>query len=95
MKIYISIPISGRDLEQVKSELRLVVSALRRHGHTPVSPLEVSPEPSVPYAVHMGLDITALLESEAVYFCKDWQNSKGCLAEFAVAQIYGKTLYFQ
>lgn len=33
-----------------------------------------------------------LLECDAVYFCIGWQRSKGCMAEFEVARVYGKEI---
>lgn len=47
------------------------------------------------YAEHMGKDIQALLECDAVMFLQGWHDSKGCLAEFEVAKIYGKKLIFE
>jgi hypothetical protein len=43
----------------------------------------------------MGRDIQALLECDAVYFCRGWQDSKGCQAEYEVAKIYGKKMVFE
>ena len=43
----------------------------------------------------MGKDIEALLECDAIYMCEGWQNSKGCMAEFEVARIYGKEIMFE
>ena len=40
-------------------------------------------------------DIEALLECDAIYLCEGWQNSKGCMAEFEVARIYGKEIMFE
>lgn len=46
-----------------------------------------------PYSYHMGRDIEALLECDAVYLAPGWHNSKGCTAEYEVARIYGKEIY--
>ena len=46
-------------------------------------------------AYYMGKDIEALLECDAIYLCEGWQNSKGCMAEFEVARIYGKEIIFE
>ena len=29
---------------------------------------------------------------DAIYMCEGWQNSKGCMAEFEVARVYGKEI---
>lgn len=95
MKIYISLPISGKDIEEVKLKARETAVLLEEDGHVPITPFEVSPNPNATYAEHMGKDIQALLECDAVMFLQGWHDSKGCLAEFEVAKIYGKKLIFE
>lgn len=80
-KVYISLPITGCDIDEVEAKSIFVSSVLENKGYIPVSPLDVSPDPDATYAEHMGRDIQALLECDAVYFCKDWQYSKGCMLE--------------
>ena len=88
-KVYVSIPISGRNIHTVMIESEKVKECLSRLGHTPVTPFDVCPETNQPYAYYMGRDIEALLECEAIYLCPGWQENKGCRAEAAVAEIYG------
>ena len=103
-RVYISIPISGHDLEEVKEEARDIserllwdVFELKKGQNRPdvITPFDVCPEPDKPYSYYMGKDIEALLECDAIFLCKGWQNSKGCMAEFAVARIYGKEIMFE
>ena len=103
-RIYISIPISGYDLEEVKEKARYIserllwdVFELKKGQHRPdvITPFDVCPEPDKPYSCYMGKDIEALLECDAIYLCEGWQNSKGCMAEFEVARIYGKKIMFE
>ena len=94
MKIYISLPISGRDIEEVEASCIFAAGVIEKKGHTPVSPLEVSPDPDATYAEHIGTDITALLVCEAVLFSPGWQTSKACRLEYEAAVIYGKEMYF-
>ena len=103
-RIYISIPISGHDLEKVKEKARNIserllwdVFELKKGQHRPdvITPFDVCPEPDKPYSYYMGKDIEALLECDAIYLCEGWQNSKGCMAEFEVARIYGKEIMFE
>ena len=93
--VYISLPISGRDINVVKQEAEKMAEMIRMNKLTPVTPFEVSPDENASYAEHMGKDIQALLESDAVVFMKGWQDSKGCQAEYEVARIYGKKILFE
>lgn len=94
MKIYISLPITGRDIEEVESSCIFAAGVIEKKGHTAVSPLEVSSNPDASYAEHMGKDITVLLECDAVLFLDGWEYSGGCLLEQRAAELYHKTLYF-
>ena len=103
-RIYISIPISGHDLEEVKAKARNIREwvlwdefgiEMWSHRQDVITPFDVCPEPDKPYSYYMGKDIEALLECDTVYFCKGFQNSKGCMAEFEIARIYGKQIIFE
>ena len=100
-RIYISIPISGHDLEEVKAKAKDIIECILWYelgiekGFDIITPFDVCPEPDKPYSYYMGKDIEALLECDAIYLCEGWQNSKGCMAEFEVARIYGKEIMFE
>lgn len=108
MKVYVSLPISGQPTKermayanQVRDELTedfwegngffKNVAELKI-----ITPFDVNEnEDKDSYARKMGNDIEALLECDVVYMCKGWQNSKGCMAEFEVARIYGKEIIME
>ncbi len=46
-RIYISLPISGRDMEDVESAIKSAAAQIEKHGFKAVSPLEVSPRPRI------------------------------------------------
>lgn len=94
MKVYISCPITGHDIEKVKEQIYNAALSIHEEGNVAVSPLEVSPNPEASYAEHMGRDIQALLECDAVLFLKGWETSKGCKLEMQAALIYNKQLFF-
>ena len=95
MKVYISLPITGHDIEEVKARCIFAKAVLERKGHTPVSPLDVSDNPDASYAEHMGRDISALLDCDTVVFLDGWQESKGCALEHAAAKIYNKLITYE
>ena len=93
MKVYISLPITCHDIEEVEARCIFAKAVLKKKGHTPVSPLDVSDNPDASYAEHMGRDISALLECDAVLFLEGYETSKGCMLEHAAAEIYGKMIF--
>lgn len=94
MKIYISLPITGHDIEEVEACCIYASGVIQAKGHTPVSPLDVSPDSDVTYAEHMGNDIEALLNCDAVLFMPEWRSSKGCRLENSAAEIYEKKIFY-
>lgn len=94
--IYVSLPISGYDIDCRKAYADNIKEILGFDFKAEIiTPFDVCPETDKPYSYYMGKDIEALLECDAVYFCKGWQDSKGCMAEFAVAKIYDKQIIIE
>ena len=94
MKIYISLPITGHDFEEVEARSIFAAGVIEKKGHEAVSPLDVSPDPDATYAQHMGNDIAVLLECDAVVLLDGWKASKGCRLEVEAATIYGKQKFY-
>lgn len=94
MKIYISLPITGNDIEEVEASCIYASGVIQAKGHTPLSPLDVSPDSDATYAEHMGNDIEALLNCDAVLFMPEWRSSKGCRLENSAAEIYEKKIFY-
>lgn len=94
-KVYISLPITGRSLDDVRTQIDEVSKLLRAHGYVPVSPLEIQPDLNAPYSELMGNDIKALLECDAVIFLDGWEKSKGCRLEHQAANIYHKPMFIK
>ena len=94
MKVYISLPITGHPIDEVRKKADQAKQQLSDMGHEPVSPLDVSPDPDAPYAEHIGRDIAALLVCDAALFLDGWRQSKGCRLEHAAAEIYEKKIFY-
>lgn len=90
MKLYLSFPITGRILKDVKVYAKRVKFKWETKGYEVITPFEVAPEKDKPYAYYMGRDVEALLGCDGVVFCPDWFSSKGCRLEYNAAEIYGK-----
>lgn len=94
MKIYISIPISGRDLATQRATAADIAERIRALGHEPVNPFD-TPEPhdelseKERYAYYMGEDIKRLLMCDAIFRCIGSGGSKGCMIEAHAAYYCG------
>lgn len=92
MKVYISLPITGKDLQEQKSCARHVASFLSEAGFTPVNPFDNGLGDGAPYEEHMKADLRLMLDCEAIMLCDGWRLSKGCVLESVVAIACGMTV---
>ena len=100
-KIYVSLPISGYDIEERKAyaaQRKKDLLSLFRDVFTDnivvevVTPFEVCTDPDKSYSYYMGRDIEALLDCDAILMCQGWEKSKGCQLERYTADLYGKEI---
>lgn len=94
-KVYISLPISGHDIEQVKKRAEEVKQRIQNDRVEVITPFDVCDEKDRPYSYYMGRDIEALIECDGIYVCNGWHSSKGCQAEVHVAVVYDKKMVFE
>ncbi len=100
-RIYISIPISNLDIHRQRMIANEISIVLKSKGYLVVNPFELcemvdkSLDDEDYYANCMGKDIQELLKCDAVYFCKGWDKSKGCILEYWAAEIYNKKIIMQ
>lgn len=102
MKIYISLPISGRPFEEVKKQAEEARQFILNLGHTPVSPLEIYAGRNPTYADHLCYDLRAMIDCDAIVMLAGWKYSTGCNIEHNVAyyvscapQYFGKEKKFR
>lgn len=86
MKIYISLPIQGKDLNRQKAYAKDIAKRITDLGFQPVNPFDNSLPDDADRAAHMKEDIRLLLDCRAIMMCKDWETSKGCLLEKSIAE---------
>ncbi|MBD5381927.1 DUF4406 domain-containing protein [Clavibacter sp.] len=95
MKIYISLPISNRDINDAREHADLVKSALSRAGHDIVNPFEIYCGKNPSYADYLCADLRALADCDAIFLCKEWQFSRGCRIERTFAEEFGLQVMYE
>lgn len=99
MKIYISIPIRGKDLAIQQTLAYQIAERIKALGYEPVNPFDTPLAPPEwserqKYAYYMGEDIKRLLMCDAAYFHPEWTKSKGCSTEHDIAVRYGLERFY-
>lgn len=102
-KIYISLPISGLPIDDVRENAKQAKELLESAGYEAITPFDIVEWDRIhplmsdeqKYAHCMGKDIEALMMCDAIYVCNGWENSKGCTAEVLVAETYGKEIIYE
>ena len=94
IKMYLSLPITGRNLKDAKEYAKQVKAAWVERGYEVITPFEVCNQPGKTYAYYMGQDVEALIGCEGIIMCEGWFLSKGCRVENFTAQVYGKLIKF-
>lgn len=95
MKVYIIGVVSNGDtlsLDQQRENAKRFDEAeerLRAEGHEPVNPLKLSPVGSLSWLDAMRKDIKALVDCEAVYHLKGWEDGRGTWIESNLAEDLG------
>lgn len=89
MKIYISLPISA-DPIKAREKADNIMKALSKQGHKPVNPFDIYAGKKPTYEDYICYDLRAMLDCDAIYFCKGWHGSLGCNIEYDVAINYKK-----
>lgn len=93
-KCYISIPITGREIDEVKREIDSLKHVLRNNEYIPISPFDRDVDFNATHEQHMREDFKLLLDCDAILMARDWERSVGCRAELNVALACGiKIIY--
>ena len=88
-KLYISLPITGRDINDIALDIQ--EARLINYKYDCVTSFDKN-DTDESYSYYMGKSIELLLDCDCVTFLRGWQNSKGCRAEYSLARIYGKEI---
>lgn len=82
MKIYISGPITGANINTTRLRFKCAEATLRIQGFTVANPMENGLPEDAPYDEHIKRDLEMLAECDAIYLLNGWERSKGCRIEF-------------
>lgn len=94
-KVYLSLPISGYDLnERIETALQMEVN-LHALGYDTFNPLSNGLPRKATTQEHMKADIKAMLDCDIVLFMSGFNRSAGCHTELTVAMATGMEIWFQ
>lgn len=93
-KIYLSLPISGYDLDERRATAQRMEDKLA-HDWDVVNPLKNGLPSDAGTHAHMRRDFEMMLGCDAVCFMERWLHSAGCHVEFMVATACGMEVYFE
>lgn len=92
LRVYISLPITGRNKEYQKKLAHDAAMWLEARGMTAVNPFDNGVPEGEERQVHMAKDFEILLGCDAIMPVGHWEMSPGCRAEMLVAQETCKTV---
>lgn len=95
MRIYISLPITAREKE-AREKADRVKTMLSKMGWEVINPFEIYHSHGSSYGQIIGVDIATLIEyCDAIFLCRNWNNSHGCRIEHFVAREFNKKIIFE
>lgn len=105
MKAMISQPMRDKTPEEIKETRDRVIEELTKRGYEVVDTLftdEWYSQPSMQERGVVNVPLCFLAKSlehmslcHAVYFCKGWVNTRGCVIEHAAASAYGLDIIYE
>lgn len=93
MKIYISLPISGLNIDTCKERANRIKKKITQKGHEAITPFDVCPSTQKTYAYYMGKYIQAIIQCDTIFLLSGWSESASCNLEWRCAQIYNKPIF--
>lgn len=93
----ISQPMNGKSDEEIQEVRDRAISVLCDKGYVVVNTLfslEKRGFKQIPVAF-LGKSVMAMAQCDAVYFCRGWENARGCVIEHDIAQTYGLEILYE
>lgn len=94
-KVFISIPLAHRSIEQVKQYWNASVSQVNKYLQEPVEIIQSLTSDPVPKGVnsnslwYLGRSLELLSMADIAYFSSGWDTARGCKLEYQAAWEYG------
>lgn len=94
-RVYISLPISGYDIDERRDTALRMEVKLRGLGYDVFSPLGTQWESGKTTNEYMRIDLKELLDCDAIILMKGWNRSAGCHTELNNAIAIGIDVWFE
>lgn len=94
-KCYISLPITGRDLDEVGERITDLKRNLIDKGYMPISPFDREVDFNATREEHMRADFKLLLDCDCILMAYGWEHSIGCREELNAALACGIKVMFE
>jgi hypothetical protein len=93
LRLFVSQPVAGRPDEDVfgeRAEARDRVQAAYPDRHVALigSFLSETPEGAHPPLWYLGASLQLMSGADLAYFCRGWEDARGCKVEFECAEAY-------
>lgn len=105
MKAMLSQPMAGKTEEEIIATRERAIAVLKERGYEIINTLFTDEWYSQEAMMERGVENIPLcflaksLENmslcHAAYFCKGWENARGCRLEHAAAKAYGMTIIYE
>jgi hypothetical protein len=105
MKAMLSQPMAGKTEEEIIATRERAIAVLKERGYEIINTLFTDEWYSQEAMKERGVENIPLcflaksLENmslcHAAYFCKGWENARGCRLEHAAAKAYGMTIIYE
>ena len=94
-KCYISLPITGRDLDEVGERIVELARNLTNNGYIPISPFDREVDFNASYETQIREDFRLLLNCNYILMAYGWERSVGCRIELNAALACGIKVMFE
>ena len=105
MKAILSQPMVGKTDQEIKATREKAIAALKEKGYEIVNTLFTNKWCSNEKMEERGVvqiplcflakSLTNMSLCHAAYFCKGWENARGCRIEHEAAVAYGLTIFYE